>query len=40
MIKQREPKLSIRVTCGTILHNLKIAVNIKDLYENPGNRFK
>ena len=36
----RQPKLTMRVTCGTILRNVKIAVNIKDLYGNPGNRFK
>ena len=36
----RQPKLSMRVTRGTILRNLKMAVNMKDLYGNPGNRFK
>ena len=28
------PKLTMRVTCGTILRNVKMAVNIKDLYGN------
>ena len=31
---------SLSVTCGTILRNLKMAVKIKDLYGNPGYRFK
>ena len=35
-----QPKLTMRVTCGTILRNVKMAVNIKDLYGNPGYRFK
>ena len=36
----RQPKLTVRVTCGTILRNVKMVVNIKDLYGNPGYRFK
>ena len=36
----RQPKLTMRVTCGTILRNVKMAVNIKDLYGNSGYRFK
>ena len=32
--KHRQPKLTMRVTCGTILRNVKMAVNIKDLYGN------
>ena len=36
----QQPKLTVRVTCGTILCNVKMAVNIKDLYRNPGYRFK
>ena len=38
--EHRQPKLTMRVTCGTILRNVKMAVNIKDLYGNPGYRFK
>ena len=37
----RQPKLSMRVnTFGVILHNSQMAVNIKDMYENSGNRSK
>ena len=36
----RQPKLTMRVICGAILRNVKMAVNIKDLYGNPGYRFK
>ena len=39
--KYRQPKLTVRVTtCGTILHNPKMAVNIKDLYGSLGYKFK
>ena len=34
MLFHRQPKLTMRVTCGTILRNVKMAVNIKDLYGN------
>ena len=30
----------MRVLCGTILRNVKMAVNMKDLYGNPGYTFK
>ena len=40
LLQHRQPKLTARVTCGTILRNVKMAVNIKDLYGNPGYRFK
>ena len=36
----RQPKLTMKVTCGTILRNVKMAVNREDLYGNAGYRFK
>ena len=35
----RQAKLTMRCACGTILRSVKMAVNIKDLYGNPGYRF-
>ena len=40
LFHHRQPKLTMRITCGTILRNVKMAVDIKDLYGNPGYRFK
>ena len=31
--------LSMKVTCGIILHYLKIHVNMEDLYRTPLQRF-
>ena len=39
-VHHRQPKLTTRITCGTMLGNVKMAVNLKDLYGNPGYRFK
>lgn len=37
--KNRQPMLSMKVTCGIILHYLKIHVNMEDLYGTPLQRF-
>ena len=35
----RQAMLSMKVTCGIILHYLKIHVNMEDLYGTPLQRF-